>query len=361
MVYISARPGARLTARRRHLQKVHRRLTVAVYRRQSSVNEGLPALVRPGLRDAENFRQLAIRPDAQQRVVEFLIKYREWDKLVDFYNEIGQYVRAQETCEQQARTHYSQPSLDNRIHWFRQAAKAASLAGRAHKQKDFDFQADLCNVQKRLHELIDLAQHEVDYSHYPDDERLSAEITKEKLCAEVMTPQVLFNTAINWSCWEVALEVMDLLHGMGSMQPDFPSVVVKLWTLLLARAWNTEGSVDDKWAKVELMLMDVGRRYVDKPDLLPLSDVVEWLEKQQATENAETRVQQMLRDMEVDVLKLIRVYTQLHDGALRNRSLQVFAQSQGEMVWDWRGAGVRMTTGWRGEEGVRAREKSGTV
>lgn len=44
--------------------------------------------------------------DAQQRLVEFLKLYREMDKLVDFYNEIGQYVKAEDTCDHEANIEY---------------------------------------------------------------------------------------------------------------------------------------------------------------------------------------------------------------------------------------------------------------
>lgn len=60
----------------------------------------------------------------------------------------------------------------------------------------------------------------------------------------------------------MALEVMEVLDGAGIIQPDAASVVGRLWRLLLDKAWNTQGSIDDKWASVELTLMDVGRRYV---------------------------------------------------------------------------------------------------
>ena len=164
--------------------------------------------------------------------------------------------------------------------------------------------------------------------HLRSDPNLERE--KEQLLAKIMSPQELFNTAINWCCWEVALEVMEVLHSAGSIQPDFPSVVGRLWKLLLERAWSVEGSIDDKWANVQLTLMDVGRRYADKPDLLPLNELVEWLEKQVdqhaqaagAQTLSEMRVQHLLRDMELDKLKLIRVYTQLHDAALRDRARQ---------------------------------------
>ena len=270
--------------------------------------------------------------DAQQRLVEFLKSYREYEKLVDLYLEIGQYVRAQETCDQQARLPYqreqARPSLDNRMHWFRQAAKAASMSANAHKQKDFDFLADLCDVQKRLCENMVIAPRDGDVPDNVLRSEPNLEREKEQLLAKIMSPQELFNTAINWCCWEVALEVMEVLHGAGSIQPDFPSVVGRLWKLLLERAWSVEGSIDDKWANVQLTLMDVGRRYADKPDLLPLNELVEWLEKQVdqhaqaagAQTLSEMRVQHLLRDMELDKLKLIRVYTQLHDAALRDRA-----------------------------------------
>jgi hypothetical protein len=92
--------------------------------------------------------------DAHERLVEFLKSKGEWDKLVDFYNEIGQFAQAQEMCEHQAYLAHTEKvklTLDDRIYWFRQAAKAASLGGRGHKQKDFEFRADLCEVQKRLY------------------------------------------------------------------------------------------------------------------------------------------------------------------------------------------------------------------
>ena len=44
--------------------------------------------------------------DAQQLLVEFLKLYREMDKLVDFYNEIGQYVKAEDTCDHEANFAY---------------------------------------------------------------------------------------------------------------------------------------------------------------------------------------------------------------------------------------------------------------
>ena len=68
----------------------------------------------------ENFHQLPLlrrQSDAQQRLVEFLKGSSEWDKLVDFYNEIGEYVRAQEICDQQANTKAA-VSLEERIHWY---------------------------------------------------------------------------------------------------------------------------------------------------------------------------------------------------------------------------------------------------
>ena len=135
----------------------------------------------------------------------------------------------------------------------------------------------------------------------------------------------LFHTYTHTECWEVALEVMEVLHAAGIVQPDHTAVVGRLWRLLLDKAWDSKVHVDDKWACVEHTLTDVGRRYVDKPDLLPLNEVVEWLEKQ-VSENlqgpGEERVVQILREMEVEMLKLIRVYTQLHDGALRHKTRQ---------------------------------------
>jgi len=119
---------------------------------------------------------------------------------------------------------------------------------------------------------------------------------------------------------------MEVLHEAGIIQPDHRAVVGRLWGLLLKKSWDSkkELSVADQWSCVELTLMDVGRRYVDKPDLLPLNEVVEWLEKQASEYQGpgEDRVVPILRDMELEMLKLIRVYTQLHDGALRNKTRQ---------------------------------------
>jgi len=187
---------------------------------------------------------------AHQRLVEFLKSRREWDKLVEFYNEIEQFSRAQETCDQQAHQPYHQgdgrPTLDDRVHWFRQAATAASLGGRANKQKDYDFKADLCDVQKRLR----ASAMKNNQPHEDDLER------------KIMSPQELFNTAINMKCWEMALEVMDVLHDAGIVQPDGPQVVDRLWNLLLNNAWDAGGSDHrSKWAKLEITLVDVGRRY----------------------------------------------------------------------------------------------------
>jgi hypothetical protein len=186
---------------------------------------------------------------AHQRLVEFLKSRREWDKLVDFYNEIGQFARAQETCDQQAHQPWQDPShgptLEDRVHWFRQAAKAASLGGRAHKQKDYDFKADLCDVQKRLRDT--------EYSQtFVDD-----------LTRKIMSPQELFNTAINMKSWPMALEVMDVLQDAGIVQSDAPKVVAMLWDLMLKAAWDAPASDhwSHKWASVELKLVDIGRRY----------------------------------------------------------------------------------------------------
>ena len=186
---------------------------------------------------------------AHQRLVEFLKSRREWDKLVDFYNEIGQFARAQETCDQQAHQPWQDPShgptLEDRVHWFRQAAKAASLGGRAHKQKDYDFKADLCDVQKRLRDT--------EYSQtFVDD-----------LTRKIMSPQELFNTAINMKSWPMALEVMEVLQDAGIVQSDAPKVVAMLWDLMLKAAWDAPASDhwSHKWASVELKLVDIGRRY----------------------------------------------------------------------------------------------------
>ena len=189
---------------------------------------------------------------AHQRLVEFLKSRREWDKLVEFYNEIEQFSRAQETCDQQAHQPYQgspqgdgRPTLDDRVHWFRQAAKAASLGGRANKQKDYDFKADMCDVQKRLHGAA------MKYNQaYGDD-----------LTRKIMSPQELFNTAINMKCWEMALEVMDVLHDAGIVQPDGKQVAARLWDLLLNNAWQAGADDLSQWAKVEITLVDVGRRY----------------------------------------------------------------------------------------------------
>ena len=60
----------------------------------------------------------------------------------------------------------------------------------------------------------------------------------------------------------MALEVMEVLDSAGIIQSDAASVVARLWRLLLDKAWNIQGSIEDKWASIELTLMDVGRRYV---------------------------------------------------------------------------------------------------
>lgn len=75
---------------------------------------------------------------AQQLLVEYLRQERLFEKLVELYNETGQFSRAGEVCLQQANARVvlvegsePSPSLDERIHWYRQAAKAAKLNGGA--------------------------------------------------------------------------------------------------------------------------------------------------------------------------------------------------------------------------------------
>jgi hypothetical protein len=79
---------------------------------------------------------------------------------------------------------------------------------------------------------------------------------EDDLERKIMSPQELFNTAINMKCWEMALEVMDVLHDAGIVQPDGPQVVDRLWNLLLNNAWDAGGSDHrSKWAKLEITLV----------------------------------------------------------------------------------------------------------
>jgi hypothetical protein len=43
----------------------------------------------------------------------------------------------------------------------------------------------------------------------------------EELASKLVSPQELFQKAIDLQCWEMALEVMEVLHGARSLQVTY--------------------------------------------------------------------------------------------------------------------------------------------
>ncbi|EKX38314.1 Nup155, nuclear pore complex component [Guillardia theta CCMP2712] len=161
------------------------------------------------------------------------------DKLVELYNETGQFSKAGEICLQEAVRPVEKgvPTLDDRIRWYREAAKAAKLNGgmlnSQHQATMLDQYADICHIQQHLLEQVDILLRRKPSSAL----RAMAARMQER----AMGLQDLFGCSVDAECYEVALEVCELASSAGEVQEDamnLPQVVKKLWTLLLEQAWT---------------------------------------------------------------------------------------------------------------------------
>jgi len=253
----------------------------------------------PLLRSLPLFRK---NGSAEQLLVEYLRQEGLFEKLVELYNETGQFSRAGEVCLQQANTRATYPSsgssdpcptLDERIHWYRQAAKAAKLNGGALNNRTqaslLEQYADIAHIQKHLleqmEERVQRRTHQRDTGELLQTERQMA----KALRASLFSMQELFERSCEHSAWEVAMELCEVVASGGDVHSDalnLPEVVSKLWRLIVEQAWGEAESgglveaecAEQAWQRVEASVCGIGRRYARKASLLPLQQLAACLE-----------------------------------------------------------------------------------
>ena len=226
---------------------------------------------------------------AQHYLVEFLRIASLAEKLCDLYNETEQYSKAGEVCLQQANAHCVEapdgkisPTLTDRIHWFRQAAKAAKLNGGALNNNTqaslLDQYADIAHIQQHLTQCLDEGM--------PVSVRHDASGLLHRLTRELLSLQEIFERACEFDCYDVAMEVCEAASSGGDVQSGYlnlSQVMSKLWKLILHKAWRGDGTSDevpeDAWARVEASVCDIGRRFARKDGFLPVHELVIWLEE----------------------------------------------------------------------------------
>lgn len=258
----------------------------AVYGVYRCVLEGADSGYRwPILRRLPILRKVS---SAQHYLVEFLRISSLAEKLCDVYNETEQYSKAGEVCLQQANARCFEtansgisPTLTDRIHWFRQAAKAAKLNGGAlnnHTQASLlDQYADIAHIQQHLAQVL---EESTSLSARQDASGLLHRLTRE-----LLSLQEIFERACEFDCYDVAMEVCEAAASGEDVHAGYlnlSQVMSKLWKLILHKAWRGEGSGDEEpeeaWARVEASVCDIGRRFARKDGFLPVHDLVIWLE-----------------------------------------------------------------------------------
>lgn len=89
----------------------------------------------------------------------------------------------------------------------------------------------------------------------------------------LLSMQELFERSCEMSCWEIAMELCEVVASSGDVHSDamnLPEVVSKLWRLIVEQAWKGEDRSDEgcedeaaaeqAWQRVEASVCGIGRR-----------------------------------------------------------------------------------------------------
>ena len=127
--------------------------------------------------------------------------------------------------------------------------------------------ADIAHIQKHLLEQLETRSARRREQTQDDSELLRS------LRDSLLSMQELFERSCEMSCWEIAMELCEVVASSGDVHSDamnLPEVVSKLWRLIVEQAWKGEDRSDEgcedeaaaeqAWQRVEASVCGIGRR-----------------------------------------------------------------------------------------------------